>query len=145
MIRTIVVLGATLLLAAGLNSGAGAQDAALDCEDFANQAEAQAAYRADPTDPADNDADNDGIACELFEYDDPTTDLTPVATTGTTAAVATPVAAGGAATSSGSSALPRTGVGSSASDAAGTPTMLALLGLAVACGALGLSRLRRAG
>ena len=144
MIRAIVVLCAALLLAAGLSSRAGAQYAALDCEDFANQAEAQAAYRADPTDPADNDADNDGIACELFAYDDATTDHTPVATAGTTTAAATPVPAGGAAASSGSSALPRTGVGSTVTGAAGTTTMLALLGLALACGVLGLIRLRRA-
>ena len=38
---------------------AAAQDA-LDCEDFASQAEAQAAYREDPTDAADNDAGGDG-------------------------------------------------------------------------------------
>lgn len=36
----------------------------LDCIDFATQAEAQATYNADPSDPNGLDADNDGIACE---------------------------------------------------------------------------------
>ncbi len=36
----------------------------LDCADFASQAEAQATFDADPTDPNGLDADNDGIACE---------------------------------------------------------------------------------
>jgi hypothetical protein len=52
-----------------------------DCDDFRSQAEAQAALRADPSDPGVLDEDegpDDGIACETTEYDDPTTDLTPV-------------------------------------------------------------------
>lgn len=36
----------------------------LDCADFASQAEAQATFDADPTDPNGLDADGDGIACE---------------------------------------------------------------------------------
>jgi hypothetical protein len=39
-----------------------AQD--LDCSDFATQAEAQAAYNQDPSDPNGLDRDNDGVACE---------------------------------------------------------------------------------
>lgn len=35
-----------------------------NCNAFANQAQAQAVLRADPTDPNRLDADNDGIACE---------------------------------------------------------------------------------
>jgi hypothetical protein len=53
-----------------------------DCDDFRSQAEAQAALRADPTDPDVLDEDegpDDGIACETTAYDDQTTDLTPVA------------------------------------------------------------------
>ncbi len=53
-----------------------------DCDDFRSQAEAQAALRADPSDPDVLDEDegpDDGIACETTEYDDQTTDLTPVA------------------------------------------------------------------
>lgn len=36
----------------------------LDCADFASQAEAQAVFDADPTDPNGLDADGDGVACE---------------------------------------------------------------------------------
>jgi Excalibur calcium-binding domain len=35
-----------------------------DCDEFDNQAEAQAVLRADPTDPNRLDGDWDGIACE---------------------------------------------------------------------------------
>ena len=53
-----------------------------DCDDFRSQAEAQAALRADPSDPDVLDEDegpDDGIACETTEYDDPARDETPVA------------------------------------------------------------------
>jgi hypothetical protein len=53
-----------------------------DCDDFRSQAEAQAALREDPSDPDVLDEDegpDDGIACETTNYDDQTTDLTPVA------------------------------------------------------------------
>lgn len=36
----------------------------LDCDDFATQAEAQAVFDQDPSDPNNLDADNDGQACE---------------------------------------------------------------------------------
>lgn len=45
---------------------AGAFD--LDCADFASRAEAQAVYDANPDDPNDLDADDDGEACEDFAY-----------------------------------------------------------------------------
>lgn len=35
-----------------------------DCADFDTQAEAQAEYDSDPSDPSGLDADSDGIACE---------------------------------------------------------------------------------
>jgi hypothetical protein len=35
-----------------------------DCSDFTTQAEAQAVYDQDPSDPNNLDADNDGKACE---------------------------------------------------------------------------------
>jgi hypothetical protein len=38
----------------------------LDCIDFATEAEAQAALDADPSDPNNLDADDDGFACEDF-------------------------------------------------------------------------------
>jgi len=37
----------------------------LTCSDFASQAEAQAAFDADPTDPYGLDLDLDGVACEM--------------------------------------------------------------------------------
>jgi hypothetical protein len=37
----------------------------LSCSDFANQAEAQAAFDADPSDPYGLDLDLDGVACEI--------------------------------------------------------------------------------
>lgn len=104
----------------GFGTPSSAQEA-LDCEDFDNQAEAQAAYREDPTDPADNDADGDGIACELYAYDDATTDLNPV-----------------------SAALPTSGVGSTASRAGIDGMFAVLAAFAVASGALGLRMMRRA-
>lgn len=36
----------------------------IDCDDFGSQADAQAALRADPSDPDGLDHDRDGIACE---------------------------------------------------------------------------------
>lgn len=43
-------------------------DGDLDCEDFATQEEAQAVYDRDPHDPNGLDADDDGEACEDFDY-----------------------------------------------------------------------------
>ena len=40
----------------------------LNCDDFPSQAAAQANLRANPSDPNNLDADNDGIACETFGY-----------------------------------------------------------------------------
>ncbi len=51
-------------------------DADADCADYASQAEAQAALRADPRDPHHLDADRDGIACEKLP---PPRDEVPVA------------------------------------------------------------------
>ena len=118
MLRTTIVTLAAALFGVGLLLPAApvaAQDAR-DCADFASQAEAQAAYRADPTDPAGNDEDGDGLACELYAYTDTTTDLTPVTAATTTTAQATPAA--GAATTAGTTttALPSTGTGATLTD-----------------------------
>jgi len=43
-----------------------AQPADRDCADFATQPEAQAALVAQPGDPDNLDADNDGVACEIL-------------------------------------------------------------------------------
>lgn len=48
----------------GSGTTGGGTTADLDCIDFATQAEAQATYDADPSDPNGLDADSDGIACE---------------------------------------------------------------------------------
>jgi hypothetical protein len=39
----------------------------LNCADFATQAEAQAVYEQDTSDPNNLDADDDGIACEALD------------------------------------------------------------------------------
>ena len=109
-----------------------AQDA-LDCEDFASQAEAQAAYRADPSDPADNDADGDGIACELFDFEDPATDYVPVAVGADTTRTTTMAATGTGAALAGQLA-----------DSSNAAIALGLLGAATACGFMAVRGLRRA-
>jgi len=65
MRRLTVLLGAAALLLV-LAPAAFAAD--LDCKDFPNQAAAQAALEQDPSDPNNLDADNDGQACESFNY-----------------------------------------------------------------------------
>lgn len=42
----------------------------LDCASFDSQAEAQANLEANPSDPNNLDADDDGEACEVFDYGD---------------------------------------------------------------------------
>jgi hypothetical protein len=87
----IGVVGAALVV---LSAGpASAFD--LNCEDFASQAEAQAVYDANPSDPNNLDADDDGQACEEFF--------------GTEGQVATPPV-GGVATGDGSTADSDAGV-----------------------------------
>ena len=57
-----------------------AERADLDCDDFATQAEAQAEYAADPSDPNGLDADGDGVACEeLSGVDDSSISASPEA------------------------------------------------------------------
>lgn len=41
-----------------------------DCADFSSRAEAQAVLDADPSDPERLDADDDGLACESFDFGD---------------------------------------------------------------------------
>ena len=79
----------------------------LDCADFASQAEAQAFYNADPSDPNGLDADDDGIACETLAGGDTMEDGTMMGG-GTTTATQQPVAQTPAATQA-TTALPATG------------------------------------
>jgi hypothetical protein len=44
-----------------------AQEDQYDCASFGSQESAQATYDADPSDPNNLDADNDGIACEELD------------------------------------------------------------------------------
>ena len=132
MTRTLLALVAALALGLGLVATAAAQDDDRDCEDFPNQAAAQAALDADPSDPANNDADNDGIACELF-FDDAAG------------------AGGGGTTTRGTAAsttrrMPSTGVGAVVGGAPDRYTMapLALLALAAVSGVVALRERRQA-
>ena len=66
------VFGALLVLPllsiSALGSRAWAQDDNLNCADFPSQAAAQREYERDRSDPNNLDADNDGQACEDFDY-----------------------------------------------------------------------------
>jgi len=137
MPRSMLALLAGLALGLGLTTPTAAQ-ADRDCEDFATQAAAQAAYRADPSDPANNDADNDGVACELFDFDGGATDTTSVtasAATGAATGASTPRVTRMPSTGAGPAAIP------DAADEGAAP--LALLALAAA-GGLAWRRLRSA-
>jgi hypothetical protein len=57
VLATAVLLGCTLV-------SVSAQSGDLDCADFASQADAQAEFQRDPSDPHGLDPDGDGIACE---------------------------------------------------------------------------------
>jgi hypothetical protein len=57
-----------LLSISALGSPAWAQDDDLNCADFSSQAEAQRELEKDRSDPNNLDADDDGQACEDFDY-----------------------------------------------------------------------------
>lgn len=80
----------------------------LDCADFASQAEAQATFDADPSDPNGLDADDDGIACETLAGGGTVEDGT-VMGGGTTTATQQPAAQTPEATQTTTTALPTTG------------------------------------
>jgi hypothetical protein len=64
-----VLLVVALVSISALGSPAWAQDDDLNCEDFSSQAAAQREYDKDPqNDPNNLDADNDGQACDDFDY-----------------------------------------------------------------------------
>lgn len=66
--RPALAIGAAALLASSLASSAAYAGTTgdLNCSDFATQAEAQAEFDADPSDPNGLDRDSDGIACETL-------------------------------------------------------------------------------
>ncbi len=53
-----------------LASIASAQTDQFDCASFDSQEEAQAELESDPSDPSNLDADDDGRACEVYDYGD---------------------------------------------------------------------------
>ena len=67
-VRLFVLAIAGLIVGGLFSSAALAQTADRDCRDYASQSEAQAALRADPTDPNHLDEDEDGVACDDFDY-----------------------------------------------------------------------------
>lgn len=67
----IRTLAASAVLAAALGlplAGVAFAQADKDCADFATQADAQAEYDSDPTDPNRLDDDGDKKACDTYEY-----------------------------------------------------------------------------
>lgn len=74
MKRKLGIIIATVVALAGVYSVASvaAADAYtskdLNCKDFSSQAEAQQELANDPSDPHNLDADDDGQACEAFDY-----------------------------------------------------------------------------
>jgi Excalibur calcium-binding domain len=70
MRRTLLLLAATIVLALTAAPSAFAQANDQNCADFPSQAAAQVHLEADPSDPDNLDADDDGQACESFDYGD---------------------------------------------------------------------------
>jgi hypothetical protein len=64
MARRLVHLALIAAVALILVAPAALAQADTDCTDYSSQAAAQAALRADPSDPNGLDGDGDGIACE---------------------------------------------------------------------------------
>jgi hypothetical protein len=70
MRRTMLLLAAAIVLAPAAAPSASAQANDQNCADFPSQAAAQVHLDADPSDPDNLDADDDGLACESFDYGD---------------------------------------------------------------------------
>ena len=114
MRRRTTTAAAGVLFTAALSFGFSGTAHAADtynCPDFVSQADAQAVYNADPTDPNQLDRDNDGQACEDHDYVANPGTVTSAMALGTTSQVtsrpAGAVAAGdGSSSGGGASALP---------------------------------------
>ncbi len=65
--RTLATALLVFLAAVALGTSASAQDL-LNCDDFDSQQEAQDEYNSDTSDPNQLDRDDDGEACETFDY-----------------------------------------------------------------------------
>ena len=110
--RTTAAAGVlfTAALSLGVSGTAHAADT-YNCPDFVSQADAQAVYNADPSDPNQLDRDNDAQACEDHDYVATSGTVTSAMALGTTSQVtsrpAGAVAAGdGSSSGGGASALP---------------------------------------
>ena len=110
--RTTAAAGVlfTAALSFGFSGTAHAADT-YNCPDFVSQADAQAVYNADPSDPNQLDRDNDAQACEDHDYVANPGTVTSAMALGTTSQVtsrpAGAVAAGdGSSSSDEASALP---------------------------------------
>jgi Excalibur calcium-binding domain len=68
MRRIMLLLAAAIVVVLTAAPAAFAQANDQDCKDFPSQASAQAHLEADPSDPDNLDADDDGLACENFGY-----------------------------------------------------------------------------
>lgn len=77
MAAVMVMAPAALAQSSSASSSAGAVEGVpQNCEDFASQAAAQDFYDSDTSDPANLDSDDDGEACETFDYGDEPTMMT---------------------------------------------------------------------
>ncbi|MGY1724754.1 hypothetical protein [Blastococcus sp. SYSU DS0533] len=109
--RTTAAAGVlfTAALSIGFTGTANAADL-YNCPDFVSQADAQAVYNANPSDPNQLDRDDDGQACEDHDYVASSGTVTSAVALGTTGQVtsrpAGAVAAGDGSSSSDASALP---------------------------------------
>lgn len=77
MRRLLYLMALGMLVVAMTASVAVAQDD-LNCDDFGSQAAAQQNLRDNPSDPNGLDAEDDGVACETTDYDNPARDEVPV-------------------------------------------------------------------
>lgn len=69
MRRLLTICGLVLTALVALPAPAGAQaPTAANCTNFASQAEAQAAFQANPAQLGNLDINGDGVACETWNY-----------------------------------------------------------------------------
>ncbi len=68
MSRILVSAFLFVFIGFGLGISSAAAQGDLDCKDFSSQEDAQANLDANPSDPNGLDRDNDGQACDTFNY-----------------------------------------------------------------------------
>jgi len=67
---TLFVFATYWVIYSILLAGAAVAQDRYNCEDFDSQQEAQRMLDRDPSDPNNLDADNDGMACDTYPYED---------------------------------------------------------------------------